>query len=75
MDQKLATKRKISSQTQNSFFITEQQIQRLSQKESCNISLQKRSIYNAMAQLSGGLFHKVMAKDHRSACSQDWFTM
>ena len=28
MDQKLATKRKISSQTQNSFFITEQQIQR-----------------------------------------------
>ena len=32
MDQKLATKRKISSQTQNSFFITEQQIQRLTQK-------------------------------------------
>jgi hypothetical protein len=32
MDQKLATKRKISSQTQNSFFITEQQIVRLTQK-------------------------------------------
>ena len=85
MDQKLATKRKISSQTQNSFFITEQQIVRLTQKvirelehefkKKHRATCYVRSIYNAMAQLSGGLFHKVMAKDHRSACSQDWFTM
>jgi hypothetical protein len=32
MDQKLATKRKIISQAQNSFFTTEQHIQKLTQK-------------------------------------------
>jgi hypothetical protein len=67
MDQKLATKRKIISQAQDSFFTTEQQIQKLTQKVIGELqhkitgsviqrswgSCYVRSIYNAMGQLSG----------------------
>ncbi len=63
MNQKLATKRKISSQTQNSFFITEQQIQRLIQKVIGELQhrFTKRSwgsCYNAMGQLSGWIISR-----------------
>lgn len=56
MDQKLATKRKISSQTQNSFFITEQQIQRLTQK--VIRELEHKFTKKIMGQLSGWIISR-----------------